>query len=869
MFLLCMLLFFLGSWLLLTLYAAREARSNATTHLALAKQVYTARNTLLTQELKGMASDTTVVVAVTQHDQQTTLNSLRTISTMLATRYSFSFSHFDVVLPGNQLLAQLAYPAVAPTSTTLPAPTHTLVQQGLQGRTVEEFQHVIGVMGQVGDSWELQLVVPIRHTSDAPVGVLLFSQPVDDTLAGTLAQQAQANVLLCLANQVQGVAGTSVQALTKKQLPAASCQSMGQQITTGTAHYLALSSSVNIDTMLASSPILTLVDIEPPATLNLLNRQLMLLFFGLTLFLFAFGTFLFALLARVFFVRPLRHIQTQARRIVAEETGIILPPQDELLTLTNSFHLLSQSLESESKAMTEQLGNVLIVSDALISTLNLEHLLGEVVARLGHVMNVKHISLLLYGREMLSPWAVAQWTQPLPALVQSPETPIPASAPATTPVPDSALAGVRGAVTVHADPSSDVTLAATTKMVALPASVSAKRRAVNASQTSTEQAQHTGQTGQNPRTAHVPQSTYGLRRPRIPRAALRDLDMILARMVIQRRKIAYAEDVEAVYESRKEGWTRLALDAGYRSVMAVPLISQEHAIGAIMLYSDTPMQVSSRDTFLLSTAAIQASMAIQNALLFAEIKEKNGALERANNLKSHFLATVTHELRSPLHSIISYGSMIVDGFEESELSPQVEDDVRFIVSRAEDLKNLVDDMLDLSKIEADRIEVKPEPLDLATSMNSIVSQFKLMANEKKLFLKLDMEELLPLVFADSYRLKQIVTNLVSNALKFTQEGGIMIRCARTRDGEMVRIAVQDTGIGISPAALGLIFEAFQQADGSTTRQFGGTGLGLTIAKRLIELQGGEIAVESAVNQGSTFSLTLPLASLDAAPMSSQ
>lgn len=254
-------------------------------------------------------------------------------------------------------------------------------------------------------------------------------------------------------------------------------------------------------------------------------------------------------------------------------------------------------------------------------------------------------------------------------------------------------------------------------------------------------------------------------------------------------------------------------------------------------------------------------MAIQNALLFAEIKEKNNALERANTLKSQFLANVTHELRSPLHSIIGYGSMVVDGFVEGELTPQQEEDIRFIVRRAEDLAHLVDDMLDLSKIEADHIEVKLEPVDLSACMSDIANQYKLTASEKKLYLNVEMEAQLPLVLADSQRLQQIVTNLVSNALKFTKQGGVTIRCSRIQNGDMVRIQVQDTGIGISPAALSLIFEAFRQADGSTTRQFGGTGLGLTIAKRLVELQGGEITVESVMGQGSTFTLTLPTASV--------
>jgi signal transduction histidine kinase len=203
--------------------------------------------------------------------------------------------------------------------------------------------------------------------------------------------------------------------------------------------------------------------------------------------------------------------------------------------------------------------------------------------------------------------------------------------------------------------------------------------------------------------------------------------------------------------------------------------------------------------------------------------------------------------------------MVVDGFVEGDLTQQQEEDIRFIVRRAEDLSHLVDEMLDLSKIEADKIEVTPEPIELAASVRDIINQLKLMADEKKLYLTLDIEENIPLVRADSYRLRQIITNLVSNALKFTEQGGVTIRCTHLHDLNIVRIAVQDTGIGISPAALGIIFEAFRQADGSTTRRFGGTGLGLTIAKKLVELQGGEISVESIMGQGSTFSLTLPIA----------
>jgi len=476
----------------------------------------------------------------------------------------------------------------------------------------------------------------------------------------------------------------------------------------------------------------------------------------------------------------------------------------------------------------EQMHALLTMSDTLISTVNLEHLLGDIVSRLSNMMQVKHVSLLLYGREMLSPWAVAQWAEPTADTSRSTGNSLQR----------------RGTVTVHTDPAGEVTLVMTTKMAAVSntrsSSASGKRTIIRPPQLA------------------LPTAPYGLRLPRIPRQALRDLDLALARMAMQKEKIVCAEDVAIINQKQRgETWTRMALEAGYRSVIAVPLLLQEQAIGAFILYRDAPYQMTSRDTFPLSTTANQAAMAIENALLFAEVKEKNAALERVNHLKSQFLATVTHELRTPLHSIISYGALILEGFVEGELTSEQEQHIQFMVRRAEDLSHLVDDMLDLSKIEADRLEVKTEPLSLESCLTEVVNQLKPMANNKGLHLSMELEDSLPMVLADGIRLRQIVINMVSNALKFTEKGGVTIQAKMLGGYDMLRISVVDTGIGISSAALDYIFEAFRQADGSTTRRFGGTGLGLTIAKKLIELQGGEVAVESTVGQGSTFSFTLP------------
>ncbi len=828
--LLCLLLFMLTTWGVLTFYAERDARNNAQVHLALAKQAYNTNNASLLHALQIVAADQGVVTSITR-TKNVTRNYLKQISA--SAQYRFSLSAIDIVSMNHALLAQVED---SQNNSQLPVNAIALVDQAAQGNIATSLQtESFSLIQAQKSSWVLRIALPIFSLQHTTVGVLLVTQHIDDTLAQSVVMHSNANIFLCLGGQVQGIAGTTLNNNARTRLSASDgansvCQVQRQNLSNGTQHYIAVGSVLMPEHQMASSAPLLIVDIEPPITIALYSQRVLLLLLGVGICTIAIGILLYALILQTFFIRPLRKLQAQVQRQVVENVGVILPVQDEIEMLSRSFDLLSESLESESEAMIEQMSNVLVMSDALVSTVNLEQLLGEIVARLGHIMQAKHVSMLLYGREMLSPWAVAQWS----------ETGITGSTPpihASTRVYESSASQEKGAVTVHADPDSDVTMTVTTKMVALPNMSSGKRKTV-----------------QIPKST---QTTYGIRRPRIPRPALRDLDMTLARMIIAKQKIAYDDDIASGSQER-DGWARMALDAGYGAVIAVPLLLQDQAIGAFMLYFDKPYQVSKRDTFLLSTAAIQSSMAIQNALLFAEVKDKNDALERANTLKSQFLATVTHELRSPLHSIIGYGSMVVDGFVEGDLTPQQEEDIRFIVRRAEDLSHLVDEMLDLSKIEADKIEVTLEPIELAPSIGDIINQLKLMADEKKLYLTLEIEENLPQVRADSYRLRQVITNLVSNALKFTEQGGVTVRCTCIQHLNMVRIAVQDTGIGISPAALGLIFEAFRQADGSTTRRFGGTGLGLTIAKKLVELQGGEIAVESLMGQGSTFSLTLPV-----------
>ncbi|QBD81923.1 GAF domain-containing protein [Ktedonosporobacter rubrisoli] len=832
--LLCMLLFAALSWSLLSFYTEHTARRDAQLHLSHIQRAYQSYTTTLTNQLNKIASDPQIAAAATHPFSSSAQDRLQGLLAAQPIRYHWS--QLAIVTKDHQYVAQVGN--ADPNEDGVDASLIPLINQAFQGQITLTIERIT-ISGVLNNQWALNIAIPVRSAPNAPASVLFASQPIDSTLAQDISQKAGLPLAICVAGHVQGAAGITLPSLGLKQFDTSNLCNTGTTSTiSGTQRYLTMASQVHADQQLIDSTSLVVAAVEPLYIFTSKTTRLLLIVVGMGLVTFALGVIIYTSSLGILFVRPLRRLQTRVRTLVANNAGAqeALPNSDELSMLSRSFSLLSESLESESQAMTEQMSNLLIMSDALISTLNLEPLLGEIVARMGRIMHVRHVSLLLYGREMLSPWAVAQWSdQDITALADS------------SGLSDSKPHGV---VTVHADPDGDITLAVTSKLAAIPANI--RKNAVGGNKRSAVRAPKLTQVASHS-TAYGP-----LRRPRIPRQALRDLDMILARMVIQRQKIAYGEDIAAIYRERQEPWAAMALEAGYRSAISVPLLLPDQAIGALILYADKPYQVSSRDTFLLSTAAIQASMAIQNAILFAEVKEKNEALERANHLKSQFLANVTHELRTPLHSIISYGALILEGFVDGELTPEQEEHIQFMVRRAEDLSHLVDDMLDLSKIEADRIEVKPEPLELKECLTEVVNQLKPMANNKELYFNLNIEGDIPHVLADGHRIRQVAINLASNALKFTEKGGVTLRCVRITN-DMVRISVSDTGIGISPAALDYIFEAFRQADGSTTRRFGGTGLGLTIAKKLIELQGGEVAVESVLGQGSTFSFTLPVA----------
>jgi signal transduction histidine kinase len=297
------------------------------------------------------------------------------------------------------------------------------------------------------------------------------------------------------------------------------------------------------------------------------------------------------------------------------------------------------------------------------------------------------------------------------------------------------------------------------------------------------------------------------------------------------------------------------------SQLIVPMVAGDRVLGVVDWVDDSPgRRFSADDIQLARTLVAQATVAVDNALLFQQLKAHAEQLAQANQLRSQFLATISHELRTPMNSIIGFTETLLDGL-YGELNEQQANRMERIQTNAYHLLALIDDLLDLSRIDAGRMKLHAEVLSVRNVILTALQSIETNLVAKGLSLTVDMPDDLPRVQADPERLHQVVMNLLSNAVKFTHEGGITISVKEVnRQGlRCVQTSITDTGIGINPTDQLIIFDEFRQADSSSTRVYGGTGMGLAITKKLVELMGGAIRVESEVGQGSTFSFVLPAA----------
>ncbi len=292
-----------------------------------------------------------------------------------------------------------------------------------------------------------------------------------------------------------------------------------------------------------------------------------------------------------------------------------------------------------------------------------------------------------------------------------------------------------------------------------------------------------------------------------------------------------------------------------KSVIVAPMLWESRGVGGIFVGRHTAGPFSEKEIGLLKTFADQAVIAIQNARLFREIHEKSRQLEIANQHKSEFLANMSHELRTPLNAIIGFTRIVMRRAKE-QLEPKQYENLEKIHSSGQHLLQLINAILDLSKVEAGRVEVTAADVALGTVLEQCVKTVEPLVKAPAVRLLKEFDGELPQVYLDEEKLRQIVINLLSNAVKFTERGTVRLRAKCNGDG--FSVAVADTGIGIPAEKLDHVFEEFAQADASSTRVYGGTGLGLTIARRLARLMGGDISAQSEPGVGSTFTLTLPV-----------
>ena len=295
--------------------------------------------------------------------------------------------------------------------------------------------------------------------------------------------------------------------------------------------------------------------------------------------------------------------------------------------------------------------------------------------------------------------------------------------------------------------------------------------------------------------------------------------------------------------------------AGYRALLAVPLVRENDLIGGLTVFRKTPGEYAANVVELMQTFATQSALAIQNARLFLEIEDKGRQLEAASQHKSEFLANMSHELRTPLNAIIGFSEMLTERM-FGELNDKQDEYLRDIYASGQHLLSLINDILDLSKIEAGRMELELAQFHLPQAIENALVLVRERAVRRGLTLEQSIDPRLGEMQGDERKIKQVLLNLLSNAIKFTPDGGrVGVRAAPV--DEHVEVAVSDTGVGIGPEDQEAVFEEFRQV-GTAEKKAEGTGLGLALARKFIELHGGRIGVQSQVGVGSTFTFTLPV-----------
>src|SRR6202048_3577064 len=327
---------------------------------------------------------------------------------------------------------------------------------------------------------------------------------------------------------------------------------------------------------------------------------------------------------------------------------------------------------------------------------------------------------------------------------------------------------------------------------------------------------------------------------------------VTGRTALERRTI----NIPVVFDDSEYSWIESIKRGGWRTLLGVPLMREEVPIGVIVLTRSEVRPFTEKQIDLVTTFADQAVIAIENVRLFDDIQKKSSQLAEASQHKSQFLANMSHELRTPLNAIIGVSEMLR---EDAEALKQDLEPLDRVLGAGRHLLALINDILDLSKIEAGRMELNLETFSLVPVIKDVAKTIEPMTTKNGNRLVINCPENLGTIHADQTRLRQSLLNLASNANKFTEKGTITVAAHQGQENgrDWVTLAVADTGIGMTPEQMGKLFQEFSQASSATASKYGGTGLGLAISRRFCQMMGGDITVESEPGRGSTFTIRLP------------
>jgi signal transduction histidine kinase len=328
---------------------------------------------------------------------------------------------------------------------------------------------------------------------------------------------------------------------------------------------------------------------------------------------------------------------------------------------------------------------------------------------------------------------------------------------------------------------------------------------------------------------------------------------LVGRALLERRVI----HIPDVLNDPEYIWAKAQELGGFRTVLGVPMLREGVPVGVLALTRSEVRPFTDKQIELVSTFADQAAIAIENVRLFDEIQEKNRQLQLASEHKSQFVSSVSHELRTPLNAIIGLTEMMVKNAARFG-TEKAQEPLQRVNRAGTHLLGLINQVLDLSKIEAGKLELNPQTVQLAPLINDVISTAGQLAEQNKNRLVVDAQENLGALTVDPMRLRQILLNLLSNACKFTKAGEVKLAARKVSNGSsFVEFAVSDTGIGMTPEQRAKLFEEFSQADRTTAQHFGGTGLGLAITRKLARMMGGDVTVTSEPGKGSVFTVRLP------------